>query len=421
MCPDERTRHGSGPGAGRPRSSWRTGALGLATLLGFGGVASAQDNKVEATDDKTGTEVGVLPLVGGDTDNGFGAGAIGSIANFDGKSVPYNWQIQFAAFAATKSSPFDPSYEDAFANIIFPQLLDDLLRLEVRPAFTHESALRFYGLGNNVKVPSETNESRDFYTRLHPQLQVSTRWRLSPSWFVLGNASFLYNDTSYDPTSTLAMQIPMIDPKADEAHAIVKLGTGVVYDTRDNELAPTSGMFHSFEVLASPAISDAIPYKYEQFDLSLKYYRTILPKRMVLATRVVADALLGDVPFYELSRYDNTSAIGGGLGVRGVPGYSYYGKVKVFANVELRTHITNFNFWDKKYKFGVATFFDAGRLWTDLRNSHPELDGTGLGLHWGTGAGIRLQQGRAFLVRADLAWSPDARPIAGYVLADHIF
>jgi hypothetical protein len=32
-----------------------------------------------------------------------------------------------------------------------------------------------------------------------------------------------------------------------------------------------------------------------------------------------------------------------------------------------------------------------------------------------------LQQGRAFLVRADLAWSPDAQPIAGYVLADHIF
>jgi hypothetical protein len=24
-------------------------------------------------------------------------------------------------------------------------------------------------------------------------------------------------------------------------------------------------------------------------------------------------------------------------------------------------------------------------------------------------------------VRADVAWSPDARPLAGYLLADHIF
>ncbi|MEO8550221.1 MAG: BamA/TamA family outer membrane protein [Kofleriaceae bacterium] len=390
-------------------------------IAGLGRIAAADDAKVETTDDKTGTEIGVLPLVGGDTDNGFGIGAIGSIANFDGKSKPYNWQIQFAAFAATKSSPFAPSYEDAFANIIFPQLLDGLLRLEVRPAFTHESALRYYGLGNNVKIPDQTDDKRDFYTRLHPQLDVTTRWRLSESWFVLGGASFLYNDTSYDPSSTLAMQIPMIDHKADQAHGIVKLSTGVVYDTRDNEIAPNSGMFHTLAIAASPAISDSIPYKYEQFDLQLRYYRTLLPKRMVLALRVVGDELLGDVPFYELARYGNTSAIGGGLAVRGVIGYAFYGKVKVFGNVELRTHITNFNFWDKKYKFGIATFFDAGRMWTDLRNAHPELDGSGLGLHWGAGAGIRLQQGRAFLVRADLAWSPDARPIAGYVLADHIF
>jgi hemolysin activation/secretion protein len=131
--------------------------------------------------------------------------------------------------------------------------------------------------------------------------------------------------------------------------------------------------------------------------------------------------MLGDVPFYELSRYEDTSAIGGSLGVRGVPGYSFYGKVKAFGNVELRTAITNFSALDRKFKFGVATFFDAGRIWSDLRNSRPDLDGTGLGLHYGIGAGIRLQQGRAFLVRADLAWSPDASPIAGYVLADHIF
>ena len=418
MCPAERRSHVDGLRPVRGRSPWRA----VATLLLLTHTAVAQDTKLTAADeDKTGTEVGVLPLVGGDTDNGFGAGAIGSVANFDGESVPYKWQLQFATFLATKGSPIDPSYEDAFANLIIPQLLDGRLRLEIRPAFTHESALRFYGLGNNVKIPSQTDATRDFYTRLHPQLDVMSRWKISPAWSIVGGVHLLYNDTSFDPTSTLAMEIPMIDPKAGESHGIAKLQTGAVYDTRDNEIAPNSGQYHSLYVYASPSIGSALPYRYEQADVQLRWYTTVIPKRMVLAVRTVGDVLLGDVPFYELSRYENTSAIGGSLGVRGVPGYSFYGKVKVFANVELRTHINDFNFWGKKYKFGVATFFDGGRLWSDLRASHPELDGTGLGLHWGTGAGIRLQQGRAFLVRADLAWSPDAQPVAGYVLADHIF
>jgi surface antigen Omp85-like protein len=417
MSNAERYSHVDRPRSVRTRSPWRA----VATLLLLTHTAVAQDTKVVAADeDKTGTEVGVLPLIGGDTDNGFGAGAIGSVADFDGTSQPYKWQLQFATFLATKGSPIDPSYEDAFANLILPQLLDGRLRLEIRPAFTHESALRFYGLGNNVKIPEQTDATRDFYTRLHPQLDVMSRWKISPAWSIVGGAHFLYNDTSFDPSSTLAMEIPKIDPKAGESHGIAKFQTGAVYDTRDNEISPNSGQYHSLYIYASPAIGNALPYRYEQLDLQLRWYTTLSP-RNVLAIRTVGDVLLGDVPFYELSRYENTSAIGGSLGVRGVPGYSYYGKVKVFANVELRTAINQFNFWGKKYKFGVATFFDAGRLWSDLRVSHPELDGTGLGLHWGTGAGIRLQQGRAFLVRADLAWSPDASPIAGYVLADHIF
>ena len=95
--------------------------------------------------------------------------------------------------------------------------------------------------------------------------------------------------------------------------------------------------------------------------------------------------------------------------------------MKLFGNLELRTHLTRFNVWGRHMQLGVATFFDAGRLWWAIDQSRPDLDGTGLGLHWGAGGGLRLQQGRAFLVRADVAWSPDARPVGGYLLADHIF
>jgi hypothetical protein len=37
------------------------------------------------------------------------------------------------------------------------------------------------------------------------------------------------------------------------------------------------------------------------------------------------------------------------------------------------------------------------------------------------GAGVRLQQGQAFVVCADVAWSPDSRPVGAYLVADEIF
>jgi hypothetical protein len=35
--------------------------------------------------------------------------------------------------------------------------------------------------------------------------------------------------------------------------------------------------------------------------------------------------------------------------------------------------------------------------------------------------GLRVQKGKAFVVRADVAWSPDARPIGGYFTAGQLF
>ena len=69
----------------------------------------------------------------------------------------------------------------------------------------------------------------------------------------------------------------------------------------------------------------------------------------------------------------------------------------------------------------LAAFFDCGRVWTELGRAHPELDGTGVGLKYGIGGGLRLQEGKTFVVRADLAWSPDATPIGAYFAAGQIF
>ena len=150
-----------------------------------------------------------------------------------------------------------------------------------------------------------------------------------------------------------------------------------------------------------------------------------LPGRVTLAGRVVGDLLFGDVPLYELSRAVDTYAIGGSNGVRGVPAQRYYGKAKVFGNVELRGKLFDFRAFGKALTLGAAAFLDGGRAWADT-TPQPELDGAAnlknaFGLKYGAGGGLRLMSGTAFVLRADVAWSPDATPIGAYVVAGEIF
>ena len=111
--------------------------------------------------------------------------------------------------------------------------------------------------------------------------------------------------------------------------------------------------------------------------------------------RLVGDALLGAPPFYELARFDETPAIGGGKAVRGVPAQRYYGKVKVFGNLEVRSDDScRSRLVGKTLMLGVAAFIDVGRTWTELGTTHPELDGTGSGSSTAWAAASVCRRGR---------------------------
>lgn len=79
-----------------------------------------------------------------------------------------------------------------------------------------------------------------------------------------------------------------------------------------------------------------------------------------------------------------------------------------------------FDLLGKSNAFGLAFFLDSGRLWTDYRSA-PEFDGRAIGLKWGIGAGPHIIAGKSFLIGADVAWSPDARPVGVHIASDEIF
>ena len=103
-----------------------------------------------------------------------------------------------------------------------------------------------------------------------------------------------------------------------------------------------------------------------------------------------------------------------------MPGQRYHGMVKVFGNAEVRVPLFDFHFLSKTNTLGFAAFCDSGRLWATYER-RPDLDGTELGLKLGLGAGPRLSAGKTFVLRFDVAWSPDAEPIGAYLASGHIF
>jgi outer membrane protein assembly factor BamA len=204
-----------------------------------------------------------------------------------------------------------------------------------------------------------------------------------------------------------------------DRHGLAAAQVSLEYDSRDNEIVTRTGSFHQLLVRTSPRLGPTHPFSFTEANATLRSYGTPL-RWLQIAGRLVGDVLIGHPPIYELTRIADTSVVGGSKGIRGVPGQRYYGKVKVFGNLEARAEVWHFDALHKPFALAAAGFVDAGRVWAEL-TPHPELDGRGLGLKYGVGGGLRLQEGQTFVVRFDLAWSPDARPIGAYFSAGETF
>lgn len=380
------------------------------------------------------TEVGALPLIGGDSDLGVGGGGLISLTRLEPGWAPYRWRVELGAvatFTLPANEGLQVPYQDAYVLLNVPNLIRNRLRLELRPSYTQELNQNYYGIGNAVPAPERGPEGQPSlryfqYGRLHPTLALRILFTLGRGFFLqLGN-SLTYNEIDVHPGSKLDLDRMSSSERVRRffgsmrPHLVDFFEYSVLYDTRDNETSPLRGMYHQLRLRLSPGGSAPLPYRYGQVNATARFYVTPVHRWLTIAVRVVGDVLFGDPPFYELARFEDTFALGGVNGVRGVPGGRYYGKVKLFGNVESRSQFASFQMLGLDCTLAAVLFADVGRLWSDW-DSDPLLDGRGIGLKVGLGAGLRLQQGTAFVVRGDIAWSPDARPIGAYVTAGQLF
>ena len=174
---------------------------------------------------------------------------------------------------------------------------------------------------------------------------------------------------------------------------------GLLVDTRDRDVGTRRGLHASASGFAAPAFGPIGPGSFGGGNVTASLFWP-LADGATLAVRALAEAKLGDVPFYERSYYEGV-LYGGGLGgagtVRGLARLRMPGDYKALATAELRTTLLQGRpVAGKLLQLGIGAGLDAAYA---RQRGHPAL--TALGGF----AGLRALWDGAVLLRFEVGYA----------------
>lgn len=365
-------------------------------------------------------EWAILPVIAFDSDVGFIFGGNLAFARFDKDRDLYKWRMELLGSAAVDSSGI--TMQEHSIQLDIPQILGSNFRLKMKAGYIQVNNKGYYGFGNDSASLADNDKEVYDYGVKSPEAWIYTIYSLPKSMSLLGGVRYRYSLFDYSSTSMLATPSSGPDVLGRENHGELIWALGWNVDERDHETATTSGYFLQLSTRFSIGALTGTDYTYGGTSIQGRGFIPLAKEYLVLAGRVVADIIYGSAPFYEYSiagAFPYFDMPGGLKGIRGVPEGRYRGPVKLVINLEIRSMFIKFNVASHQFRIGAVAFFDTGRVWMYQKNS--ELDGTGMGMKFGTGAGIRLQWGETVVIRVDVAYSPDADPVGVYVDFGHMF
>jgi hypothetical protein len=187
--------------------------------------------------------------------------------------------------------------------------------------------------------------------------------------------------------------------------------TGIMWDTRDLEPDPSSGIFAEY------AQEISAPYTGSEFNFTkhlvqFVFYQKVLPKylsRTVFAGRFAVGGIRGsNIPFTEM--FDQWSskeeggihAIGGPWSLRGYKEARFIGNAIAFGNLELRSRFAQARFLKQHLAFSAVPFVDFGNV-----IDYGRLTDRLMEMRYSPGIGGRIAWNQATILRFDYAWSKE--------------
>jgi hypothetical protein len=370
-------------------------ALSVAILFSVSLVAQDSDSTSSAHEEKVkdGFSIGGVPVVAYDSDIGFKYGALVNLYWYgDGSRYPmYDHSVYVEWSRTTKGNGINQITYDT--DKLIPGI-----RSFFEASYLTEKALDFYGF-NGYKAVYDIdfesmkdrleNPNRLYYRHSRQLLRLKADFQgeiIGQKFRWLGGLAYYGNtidavnvddlndgktEDLLSPNSLYRDYVDWGVIKSDQAsggnHTLIK--GGLVYDTRDNEPNPFSGIWTEMQLHYSPSFLSNTDYSFARIVLTHRHYFTIIPEWMNFAYRLSYQGnLAGDMPFYMLPYLYNTApklttdGVGGAKTVRGVKRNRIVGDGFAYGNFELRGKILRTTVFNQNVYIALSAFADAGMV-----------------------------------------------------------
>lgn len=381
----------------------RHGLIGAGLCI----LAASSPLPLHAQGAATGLEVGALPALNYDADEGFGYGALAELYQYgDGTAEPYRWTLQPTVFLTTEGRRDVTVFFDG------PAVLPDPWRFDVFVGSEKQIATPYYGVGNNVPY----DETLDRDDGPNPYFYRFGRTRRSVTFNVQRGLGDTRVRALMGGGVVRTTAVPVPDGEgttlyeqhvgaAETAGWYNYLRIGLIWDSRDRETGPRRGAWTEIllqrvdETLGSES-------SFTRWTVTDRRYIP-LGERWVLAHRYLLQGVSEGAPLHELHRvqtsFKQQEGLGGAKTLRGVLKNRFVGRGMLVWNVELRWRVAEFRLLGRSFHTVVSGFLDQGRVWEE----GPRVDELLRDLHRGFGGGVRLGMGENFVVAVDAGTSEE--------------
>lgn len=312
---------------------------------------------------------------------------------------PHLWAISLNGSVATKGS------RNLTLSGSFPAAVPGW-RFSFKFTTRRDSRDNYFGLGNNPDFDSRNlpgaEEELNWADRLLTSGRGEAQKYITRNFRVLaGFHTEHWRLTPISSTSQLGQDLangldPLIGVGTDE----VTVRVGVVYDSRNDEVAPRSGVLLEAIVGAADA-SIAGDLTYHRTTVSAAGYLPV-GNRFVLAGRVLAQNIAGDQSigsFYLIeSEKQPYTGVGGGRSHRALPNNGLLGPGKLMLNFDVRYDVLEYPTF---LPVTLVAWMDAGRVFFN-EGFRLTLDDMSVGV----GAGLFIQIGRSGIVGLSMGTGP---------------
>ncbi|MBO4557924.1 MAG: BamA/TamA family outer membrane protein [Bacteroidales bacterium] len=391
---------------------------------------AGEDDKVE------GWNIGILPCVSYNSDLGFQYGVCADIFNYGSIYPEYRQRMYVEASRYTGGQTLLHGQFDS-------RYLIPGIRTTFSASYQYDPMFLFYGLNGlepydkSLDANKETRTARYAYQRSMVRILADFQGPILPHLNWVGGLSYWYYGIddikmdAYDAENTLYHQMRsagVFRPREEYGGHRVEVKAGLVYDTRDNESAPNSGLWMETYLIGSPDLYRLSPYyfysgsnqDYLRLAAHLRHYISLWPDRMVFAYHLAYQGVIaGEAPFYSMQnistlflRQTCTDGLGGINTVRGLLAQRLVGDSYAWMNSELRIKLFDFKLIGQNWYLATNPLFDAGmvtRLYKGEELSRfygrsvSDLQAEALKLHCSAGAGIKLVMNTNFIISAEWA------------------